>query len=31
MLDSTVYPLPRKPAIVLAFLGDSTMTSLLPP
>src|ERR1700722_18191602 len=27
MDGSTMYPLPRKPAIVFAFAGDSTMTS----
>ncbi len=26
MDDSTVYPLPRKPAMVFALAGDSTMT-----
>src|SRR5690625_1540547 len=30
-LDSTTYPLPRYPAMVLTFVGDSTMTSRLTP
>jgi hypothetical protein len=30
-LDSTTYPEPRYPAMVLALEGDSTMTSLVPP
>jgi hypothetical protein len=29
-LDSTTYPWPRYPAIVLALDGDSTITSLVP-
>jgi hypothetical protein len=30
-LASTTYPEPRYPAILFAFVGDSTMTSGLPP
>ncbi|GAB2564423.1 hypothetical protein GCM10027269_18510 [Kribbella endophytica] len=29
-LDSTTYPAPRKPAIIRAFFGDSTITSRRP-